>query len=91
VDSLFQNYQNSAWYQGLTQAQQALVDEFVQRLGGRLDTTVVNYSLNKKLDDPWNMILGGTYDVGRHWGLRAEVGFIGRRSFLMMANYRVKL
>jgi hypothetical protein len=27
--------------------------------------------------------------VGRHWGLRGEVGFIGRKSFMLMGNYRV--
>lgn len=91
TDSLFNNYQNSAWYQALSPAEQALVDNMVLRLQGRLDTTVVNYSLNKKVADPWNMLVGGTFDYGRHWGLRAEIGFIGRRSALIMANYRVPL
>jgi hypothetical protein len=91
VDSLFNNYQSQPWYQGLPPAQQALVDDFVQRLQSGLGTTVVNYSLNKKIADPWNLVLGGTFDVGRHWGVRAEFGFIGRRSFLWMANYRIGL
>ena len=91
TDSLFNNYQNSAWYQGLTPAQKALVDNFVQRIGGGLDTTTVNYSLNKKVADPWNLLIGGTYDVGKHWGLRAEAGFVGRVSFMLMANYRIPL
>lgn len=89
TDSLFNGYQGSAWYQGLTPPQKAVVDNFVQRIAGRLDTTVVNYTLNKKVADPWNLLLGGTYDVGRHWGLRGEVGFIGRKSFMLMGNYRV--
>ncbi|HKA57949.1 MAG TPA: hypothetical protein VKD28_04985 [Gemmatimonadales bacterium] len=91
TDSLFNNYQNSAWYQALSPAEKALVDNMVLRLQGRLDTTVVNYSLNKKVADPWNMLVGGTFDYGRHWGLRAEIGFIGRVSALIMANYRVPL
>lgn len=91
TDTLFNNYQNSAWYQALSPAQKAIVDNFVQRIQGGLDTTVVNYTLNKKVADPWNLLVGGTYDVGRHWGLRGEVGFIGRVSFLMMANYRLAL
>lgn len=91
TDTLFNNYQNSAWYQALTPAQKTLVDNFVQRLGGGLDTTVVNYTLNKKVADPWNLLVGGTYDVGKHWGLRGEVGFIGRVSFLLMGNYRITL
>ena len=91
ADSLFTNYQNSAWYQALGPGEQALVDNFVQRLGGALDTTTVNYNLNKKVADPWNMLIGGTMDFGRHWGLRAEVGFIGRKSIMLMANYRIKI
>ena len=91
VDSLFNNYQNQPWYAALTPAEKALVDNFVQRLQGGLDTTVVNYSLNKKIADPWNLLLGGTFDVGRHWGFRAEFGFVGRKSFLAMANYRITL
>ena len=79
VDTLFNNYQNQPWYMALSTAEKALVDNFVQRLQGGLDTTVVNYSLKKKIADPWNLLLGGTFDVGRHWGMRAEVGFIGRR------------
>jgi hypothetical protein len=91
ADSLFNNYQNSPWYQNLTRAQQAVVDAFVQRLQGSLDTTVVNYSLNKATADPWNMLVGGTLDVGDHWGIRFEVGVFGRKSVLVMGNYRIRL
>ena len=90
LDSLFNNYQNSAWYQALPPAQQTLVDKFVQGLQGGLDTTVVNYTLNKKVAHPWNLLVGGTIDYRRHWGLRAEVGFIGRTSAFLMVNYRIK-
>lgn len=91
TDSLFNDYQNSEWYMGLRPSEKALVDQFVQRLSSGLDTTVVNYSLNKKVADPWNMLVGGTVDVGRHWGLRYEFGFIGRKSIMVMGNYRIKL
>ena len=89
--SLFQDYQNSAWYQALSPREKTLVDNFVQRIQGGLDTTVVNYSLNKKMADPWNMLVGGTFDIGTHWGIRAEAGFIGRKSILVMGNYRIAL
>jgi hypothetical protein len=91
ADSLFNNYQNAPWYQGLTKPQQALVDQFVQRLSGGLDTTVVNYSLQKKVADPWNMLVGGTVDIGPHWGIRWEAGFIGRQSLMIMGNYRIAI
>jgi len=89
TDSLFNGYQNTPWYMGLGPVEKALVDDFVQRLSGSLDTTVVNYSLNKTVADPWNMLLGGTIDVGRHWGVRWEAGFIGRKSLMVMGNYRI--
>ena len=88
-DSLFNGYQSAPWYMDLGPAQKALVDEFVQRLGSGLDTTVVNYTLNKSVADPWNMLFGGTVDVGRHWGVRYELGFIGRKSLMVMGNYRI--
>jgi hypothetical protein len=91
LDSLFNNYQSAPWYQALTPAQQTLVDKFVQGLQGGLNTTVVNYTLNKKVADPWNLLIGGTVDYRRHWGLRAEVGLIGRRSAFLMLNYRITL
>lgn len=90
-EGLFNGYQNSAWYQDLNAREKALVDNFVARIQGAVDTTVVNYSLNKKMADPWNMLAGGTFDIGRHWGLRAEFGFIHRRSVFLMANYRIPL
>jgi hypothetical protein len=91
ADSLFTNYQQSDWYQALRPPGKALVDEFVQRLGGGLDTTVVNYRLDKKPADPWNMLVGGTFDFGVHWGVRYEVGFIGRTSWLLLGNYRIRI
>jgi len=36
-------------------------------------------------------LVGGTLDIGRHWGVRAEFGFIHRRSAFLMANYRIPL
>ena len=37
----------------------------------------------------WNMLVGGTFDIGAHWGLRAEFGFIHRKSVFLMGNYRI--
>jgi hypothetical protein len=90
-EGAFSDYQNSTWYQALSAREKALVDNFVARLQGAADTTVVNYSLNKKMADPWNMLVGGTFDIGAHWGLRAELGFIHRKSVFLMGNYRIPL
>ena len=85
----FDGYQDSEWYQGLPPAQQRVVDEIVQRIQG-IDPTdvVVNYSLDKATADPWNMLVGTSYDFSKRWAARAEAGFIGRKSLLMMLNYR---
>ena len=59
-EGIFNNYQNSAWYQALSAREKALVDNAVARLQGAVDTSTVNYSLNKKMADPWNMeFVGG--------------------------------
>ena len=91
LDSAFNNYQNQPWYIALPPGQKALVDNFVQRLSGSLDTTVVNYQLQKRVADPWNALIGGTIDKGAHWGLRWEIGMIGRVSGMIMVNYRITL
>jgi hypothetical protein len=52
---------------------------------------VVNYDLDKSLTDPWNLLLGGQYAFEPHWYVRAEVGFLGRVSFLVSTNYRFGL
>ena len=85
----FDGYENSEWYQGLPPTQQRVVDEIVTRLQG-IDPTdvVVNYSLDKATADPWNMIAGASYDFTKSWAARAEAGFIGRTSILVMLNYR---
>ena len=85
----FEDYEDSEWYQGLPPAQRRVVDEIVKRLQG-IDPSdvVVNYSLDKATADPWNMIAGASYDFSKTWAGRAETGFIGRKSVLLMLNYR---
>ena len=92
IRNALQNVQNQPWYMNLTPAQKVVVDQIVNALlSSNPGNTTINYQLKKDPADPWNMLVGGTFDYGRHWGLRAEVGFIGRVSALIMANYRVPL
>lgn len=87
-----EDYQNSDWYQGLPPPQQGVVDGIVQALQDKnLGSTTVNYSLDKAPAYPWNMILGGQFELNKHWQLRAEVGFIKRMSFFINLNYRFEL
>jgi hypothetical protein len=78
------------WYDALTPAQKAAVDRMVQRIQASKNTTI-NYGLDKALADPWNMIAGTQYSIGKNWEFRAEGGFIGRWSILAGLNYRLNL
>lgn len=49
---------------------------------------VVRYDLDKSAADPWNVVVGGQLMIDRHWFLRTEVGFRGRRSFLFQVQHR---
>jgi hypothetical protein len=83
------DYQDSAWYEDLTPAQKQVIDAIAERLAGRDPSDViVNYSLQKKVADPWNMLTGVSYDFSRRWQARVETGFIGRFQVLGQLNYR---
>jgi hypothetical protein len=83
------DYQDSDWYEALTPAQKQVVNQIAERLAGRDPTDVtVNYTLEKKVADPWNMLAGVSYDFSKRWQGRIESGFIGRVQVLGQLNYR---
>jgi len=52
----------------------------------------VQYSLNKKPKDVWNMVAGAQFALNRSWYFRVEVGFLGSRtSFLAGTEYKFDL
>jgi hypothetical protein len=52
----------------------------------------VQYSLDKKLKDMWNFIVGSQFQINKHWMLRAEYGFLGtRQQFIGGLQYRFGL
>lgn len=56
------------------------------------DQATVQYSLDKTLKDAWNFIIGGQYQLNKHWMVRAEYGFLGsRKQFLTSLQYRFGL
>jgi len=56
------------------------------------ETASVQYSLDKKLKDAWNFIVGAQYQLNKHWMIRAEIGFLGsREQFLTSLQYRFGL
>ena len=52
----------------------------------------VQYALNKKPKDVWNMVAGVQFALNRSWYFRVEVGFLGSRtSFLAGTEYKFDL
>jgi opacity protein-like surface antigen len=52
----------------------------------------VQYSLDKKLKDAWNFVVGSQYQLNKNWMIRAEIGFLGsREQFMTGLQYRFGL
>lgn len=90
IQDALETVEDEEWYQDLGPVQKALVDQIVDRLltGGDLQ---INYSIDKSLADPWNMLIGSSLDFNKRWTVRGEVGFIGRFSLLLSTVYRLDL
>jgi hypothetical protein len=57
-----------------------------------IETSTVQYSLEKAPKDTWNFIIGTQYQYNRHFMLRGEVGFLGSRTQVMTSlQYRFGL
>ena len=81
------------WYNGIDELKQNAADRIltpiVENLADAEGGTTFKYSLTKEPLGPWNMVIGGQYQVNKHWQLRAEAGIIGNRnSLLISGNYR---
>jgi hypothetical protein len=42
-----------------------------------IDTSTVQYSMDKRPKDAWNFIVGSQFQLNKHWMLRGEYGFLG--------------
>jgi hypothetical protein len=52
----------------------------------------VQYSLNKRPKDMWNFLVGGQYQINKHFMVRAEAGFLASRTqFIGGLQYRFGL
>ena len=47
------------------------------------ESATVQYSLDKKVKDMWNMIIGTQFQLNKHWMVRFEYGFLGSRNQLI--------
>lgn len=63
-----------------------------ERIGAADGSATVRYSLEKKVKEPWNGVIGAQYQVNKNWMFRAEGGVIGdRKSLLLSVNWRFLL
>ena len=59
---------------------------------GNISNSTIQYSLDKRVKDMWNFIVGSQYQLNKHWMIRAEYGFLGsRQQFLTGLQYRFGL
>jgi hypothetical protein len=57
-----------------------------------LSGSTIQYSLEKRVKDAWNFIIGSQYQLSRRWMIRAEYGFLGSRvQFIGGLQYRFGL
>jgi hypothetical protein len=84
--------EDEEWYQNLGPIQKGVVDQIVDRLlSGDASDLQINYSIDKSIADPWNMLVGANFDFSKRWTVRSEAGFIGRNSILLSVVYRLDL
>ncbi len=56
------------------------------------ESSTVQYSLDKRVQDKWNFIIGTQFQINRHFMVRAEYGFLGsRQQFIGGLQYRFGL
>ncbi|MBL8002081.1 MAG: hypothetical protein JNL05_08985 [Flavobacteriales bacterium] len=79
-------------------AANALIDrasgflEAADRAANDIANSSVQYSIQKRQKDMWNFIIGGQYQLNKHWMIRAEYGFLAARTqFLTGLQYRFGL
>jgi hypothetical protein len=88
-----------AWYEELSPAKQVLYEDLyngisdgLSSVGENVSNSTIQYEMQKNIDRPFNMILGGQYQINLRWQLRAEAQFLGDRTgALLSLNYRFRV
>ncbi len=100
--------QVDAWWDGLTEnnpvnkAKHETANAALSRAGGILSAadgalnnfaaSTVQYSMDKRVKDAWNFIVGAQFQVNKHLMFRGEAGFLGsRKQVLGGVQYRFGL
>lgn len=101
INSIFPDVGNGAtieymrtWAADLPLAQRVvanqIIDAIEQKLeGADIGNKTIDYTLDKEVAGPFNLIFGAQYQFNKNWILRTELGVFGKRSqFLLNLNYR---
>lgn len=76
------------WYNGLTPLQKELYGNRVYDAFNNFFDTTVHYRFDKRLEENYNLLIGGQYQFNRKWQLRGEYGAINSKQQLMLSlNY----
>lgn len=84
------------WYNGLNASDQATYKAQYQDVRGLLSTvsgnvndTEIDYSLDKRLEMPWNLVIGAQYQLGPKFLVKGEMQWVGSRTAALISmNYR---
>ncbi|WP_225444083.1 hypothetical protein [Echinicola arenosa] len=82
------------WSETLPPAQRLVVNQIINELenvSNNIDSDgTIDYTLEKRVTAPFNIILGSQYQFNKRWILRTELGVFGKRSqFMLNLNYRI--
>ncbi len=68
------------------QACQDIANKLQEWRDGTDPAASVQYGLNKKPKDVWNMLAGAQFALDRNWYFRVEVGFLGSRTSVLVGT-----
>jgi hypothetical protein len=94
-DQIVSNYYD--WYNNEASIpEQAVADKILTPIIERLDaadgSAIIQYSIEKQVQQKWNGVIGAQFQYNKHWQLRTEFGVLGnRKSALVSLNYRFLL
>jgi hypothetical protein len=84
------------WYNGLGTPAQKVFEDAYNKLSDGLENvsenagnSTIQYEMKKSIDHPFNLIIGGQYQVNLRWQVRGEAQIFGDRfGGLLSLNYR---
>ncbi|WP_223033990.1 hypothetical protein [Hanstruepera marina] len=94
IDEMITNLND--WYDNLSPADQlkyyipyTKLNNGLENIQDSVNNGYIRYSFDKKINNPWNMLIGAQWQINYRWQMRAEAQFLGDRTAgLFSLNYR---